>query len=123
MGVMSCLTSIARPSVKSTACIARALPGASEFLDNDHPQVQRFVGNNATLESFNQLDADFVRVIEDLIDTLIMKHVITVTDLPAEAQAKLFARKNLRDKLSGKTLRLFSNSGFSEVIDTGFGPL
>ena len=28
------------------------------------------VGNAATIENFNQLDADFVRVIEDLIDTL-----------------------------------------------------
>jgi hypothetical protein len=100
------------------------LPGASEFLANDHPEVQRFVGNAATIENFNQLDADFVRVIEDLIDTLIMKNVIAVTDLPADAQAKLFTRKSLRDRLSGKTLRLFPNSGFSQVIDdTGFGPL
>ena len=101
------------------------LPGASEFLDNDHPEVQRFVGGNAASpDNFNQLDADFIRVIEDVIDALIMKNVIAITDLPAQAQAKLFARKSLRDRLSGKTLRLFPNTGFSQVIDdTGFGPL
>jgi hypothetical protein len=53
-----------------------------------------------------------------------MKNVIAITDLPAPVQAKLFARKSLRDRLSGKSLRLFPNTGFSQVIDdTGFGPL
>jgi hypothetical protein len=100
------------------------LPGASEFLDNDHPEVQRFVGNSTSPDNFVQLDAEFVRVVEDLIDTLIMRNIIAVTDLPPQAQAKLFARKSLRDRLAGKALRLFPNSGFSEVIDdTAFGPL
>ena len=70
------------------------LPGASEFLDNDHPEVQRFVGNAGQPEHFQQLDAAFVRVLEDLVDTLILHNTIAVTDLPAEAQAKLFARTN-----------------------------
>lgn len=100
------------------------LPGASEFISNDHPDVQRFVGNNSTSETFTQLDAEFVRVLEDVIDALIMKNVLAITDLPAQAQAKLFARKGLRDRLHGRSLRLFPNSGFSQVIDdTGFGPL
>ncbi|MEO8057300.1 MAG: hypothetical protein ABI671_03165 [Burkholderiales bacterium] len=100
------------------------LPGASEFLDNEHPEVQRFVGNSAQPDSFNRLDAEFIRVLEDLIDTMIMKNLISITELPEHAQSKLTARKSLRDRLGGKTLRLFSNSGFSEVIDdTGFGPL
>jgi hypothetical protein len=100
------------------------LPGASEFLDNDHPEVQRFVGNAGKPEHFQQLDADFVRVIEDLIDTLILRNVIAVTDLPPEAQAKLFARKSFRERQGAKTLTLFPHSGFAQVIDdTGFGPL
>jgi len=100
------------------------LPGASEFLENDHPEVQRFIGNASGPGNFDQLDAAFVRVLEDLIDTLIFRNVIAVTDLPPQAQAKLFARKTLRERLSGKALRLFPHTGFSEVIDdTGFGPL
>ena len=99
-------------------------PDANEFLDNQDPEVQRFLGTNVTPENYGRLDADFVRVIEDVIDTLIMKNLITITDLPAHAQAKLFARKNYRDRMSGKTLRLYPNSGFSDVIDdTAFGPL
>ena len=99
-------------------------PGASEFLDNNHPDVQRFVGLSSTPENFSQLDAEFVRVIEDVIDTLIMKNILTITDLPTHAQAKLFARKSFRDRMGGKTLRLFPNSSFAQVIDdTGFGPL
>jgi hypothetical protein len=100
------------------------LPGASEFLDNDHPEVQRFVGNASRPEHFQQLDADFVRVIEDLIDTLILRNVIAITDLPERAQAKLFARKAFRERQTSKTLTLFPNSGFGQVIDdTNFGPL
>ncbi len=38
----------------------------AEFLDDEHPDVQAFVGNDAaTREDFSRLDADFVRVIED----------------------------------------------------------
>lgn len=97
---------------------------AKEFLEDRHPDVQRFVGRPQAPEEFNRLDADFVRVIEDVIDTLISKNIINITDLPAEAQAKLFARKSFRERLTRNSLRLFANSGFVEVIDdTGFADL
>ena len=96
---------------------------ATEFLPDSHPEVQAFVGGGVQPE-FNQLDADFVRVLEDLIDTLIVKNIVTISDLPERAQAKVYARKSYRDRMGGQALRLFSNSGFSEVIDdTGFGTL
>ena len=42
----------------------------------------------------------------------------------ASAQAKLNARKNLRDRMGGKALRLFSSSGLPELVDdTDFGSL
>ena len=42
---------------------------AVEFLDDRHPDVQAFVGNTSKQpEEFSRLDADFVRVIEDVID-------------------------------------------------------
>ena len=44
---------------------------------------------------------EFVRVIEDLIDTLITKNIIRHTDLPAAAQRKLMLRKGLRNRISG----------------------
>ena len=46
----------------------------------------------------NQSDADFIRVLEDLIDVLLDKHVILLTDLPEAAQQKLLKRKKIRKK-------------------------
>lgn len=57
--------------------------------------------------SFAGLDASFIRVLEDLVDVLIARHVITITDLPFEAQEKLCNRKHLRDVLRPQALRLF----------------
>lgn len=93
-----------------------AVEGA-EFLSDEHADVQAFVGNDdATREDFNRLDADFVRVIEDVIDTLIVKNVINITDLPEQAQAKLFARKSFRERVSKSALRLFEPTDFGDVI-------
>ena len=44
-------------------------------------------------------DNDFVRVSEDLIDTLIEKEVIALSDLPEAAQTKYNNRKTLRDQI------------------------
>ena len=92
--------------------------GAVEFLDDMHPEVQAFVGRApaAEPEDFDRLDADFVRVIEDVIDALIVKNVINITDLPGEAQAKLFARKSFRERVSKSALRLFEPTDFGDVI-------
>ncbi|TXC66845.1 hypothetical protein FSC37_16700 [Piscinibacter aquaticus] len=94
----------------------RAIDGG-EFLPDDHAEVQAFVGNDpAAKEDFSKLDADFVRVIEDVIDTLIVKNVINITDLPEQAQAKLFARKSFRERVSKSSLRLFEPTDFGDVI-------
>ena len=92
--------------------------GPAEFLDDDHPDVQAFVGNGAGTgsEGFGRLDADFVRVIEDVIDTLIVKNILNITDLPEQAQAKLFARKSFRERVSKSSLRLFESTGFGDVV-------
>ena len=67
-------------------------------------------------DDFSRLDADFVRVIEDVIDTLITRNIFNITDLPAEAQAKLFARKSFRERISQSSLRLFEATDFGDVI-------
>lgn len=89
----------------------------AEFLPDEHGDVQAFVGNGATArDDFSRLDADFVRVIEDVIDTLIVKNVLNITDLPEQAQAKLFARKSFRERVSQSSLRLFEPTDFRDVI-------
>lgn len=91
--------------------------GHGEFLPDTHPEVQAFVGNDsASREDFSRLDADFVRVLEDVIDTLIVKNVLNITDLPEQAQAKLFARKSFRERVSKSSLRLFEPTDFGDVI-------
>ncbi|MCU7966302.1 MAG: hypothetical protein KZQ74_03755, partial [gamma proteobacterium symbiont of Bathyaustriella thionipta] len=44
----------------------------------------------------NQSDSDFIRVLEDLIDVLLDKHILLLTDLPEAAQQKLLKRKKIR---------------------------
>lgn len=99
---------------------------APEFLEDGHPELVAFIGglapehdetrDEAPSSDFSRLDADFVRVIEDVIDTLITKNILNITDLPGEAQAKLFARKSFRERVSKSSLRLFETTDFGDVI-------
>ena len=89
-----------------------ASDSAVEWLDDRHPEVLAFFGASVEDTDFSRLDADFVRVIEDLVDVLLSKNILNITDLPSEAQAKLFARKSFREKASKNSLQLFdSDSG------------
>lgn len=100
---------------------------ATEPLASDDPQILAFLGLPAApaaaaaaagvpAEPFDVLDADFVRVIEDVIDVLIGRHVINLTDLPPEAQAKLMQRKGLRDQMGRASLQLFGDPQDRGVI-------
>ncbi len=72
---------------------------AEEWLSPDHSDLVQFLDQQKEQAQFSELDADFIRVIEDLIDTLIAKGVLRLTDLPQDAQKKLLARKTLRGRL------------------------
>lgn len=61
-------------------------------------------------KSFSQLDADFVRVLEDVIDALITNGTLRLTDLPIDAQRKLAARKAHRARLN-EDLDLLDDDG------------
>lgn len=71
-------------------------------------EILSFLRSAGEIESLAQLlmhsDASIVRVLEDLVDLLIRKNVILFTELPAEAQAKLQSRKQLRACLSDDQL-------------------
>jgi hypothetical protein len=79
-----------------------------EALEDNHPEIQQFFKATSTGPAFDTVDAGFVRVLEDLIDTLILKNVIHQTDLPAAAQKKLTVRKGLRNRIHG-ALNLLGN--------------
>jgi hypothetical protein len=94
---------------------------AAEFLPEDHPDVRAFLGDGTSdgegaSERFARLDADFVRVLEDVIDALINRNLINITDLPAEAQAKLFSRKSFRERRSSRALKLFGDAELGAII-------
>jgi hypothetical protein len=47
----------------------------------------------------DEQDRDFIRVLEDLIDVLVLRGVITMDMLPKEATEKLAMRRQMRDGL------------------------
>ncbi len=102
-----------------------AVPGG-EYLPDEHPEVQAFVGRPAapvdpTAAHFASLDSEVIRVIEDLVDVLVARNVIRITDLPAEAQLKLFNRKSFREGIKRSSLQLYTGSAAFD-IDTGVVP-
>ncbi|HEX2518006.1 MAG TPA: hypothetical protein VHK04_00480 [Castellaniella sp.] len=50
-------------------------------------------------QDLSALDADFIRVLEDLIDALIANGSLRLTDLPPRALEKLTQRKQTRQRL------------------------
>jgi hypothetical protein len=90
------------------ATIARVPQGNDEALDDQHPDVQAFLSSARAAPHFSEIDADFIRVIEDVVDTLIAKNVIRLTDLPIAAQKKMTHRQNKRSQIIG-ALNLLDN--------------
>lgn len=86
-------------------------PACSEYLPADSPELLAFlmegeVGKGAA--RFQASDLAFVRVLEDVIEVLMDKGVISFTDLPSAAQEKVMERQSLRRRLNG--LQLVSGS-------------
>ncbi|SDO84820.1 hypothetical protein [Desulforhopalus singaporensis] len=55
---------------------------------------------NKTISAFfRKLDNEVIRVLDDLVDLLVMKNIIKITDLPEQAQQKLGNRKRIRSKI------------------------
>ena len=50
-------------------------------------------------QELSALDADFIRVLEDLIDALLTNGTLRLTDLPPQALEKLSQRKRVRERL------------------------
>jgi CHASE3 domain sensor protein len=77
---------------------------ATETLPADHHEIQAWYANDVIEHSLKQLkqsDFEMIRVLDDLIQVLISKGVIRVTDLPSAAQAKLMDRTQARETLGG----------------------
>lgn len=86
-----------------TGLLKDAGDSAKEFLPSSHPDIATFLEEGLGQEdSFSPLDdLEMVRVIEDLVDLLIAKNLIVLTDLPVAVQKKLLRQRNRRVTLFG----------------------
>jgi hypothetical protein len=82
------------------ALLHDAQADAQEFLPATDPEVSAFLGMQVS-NNFAGLDSEFIRVMEDLIDVMLEKGLLRLTDLPGQAQSKLLARKDMRRKMKG----------------------
>lgn len=82
-----------------TALTDRSIPDAQPVQAAD-PEVMAFLsldGADFTASEFlDDSDLSTIRILEDLIDTLIDRQIIRFTDLPEAAQRKLLSRKVAR---------------------------
>ncbi|MEO3992054.1 tryptophan synthase subunit beta [Pseudocitrobacter cyperus] len=82
-----------------------SFPASTEQYEHTTPEIAEWLKVNtlraATLQQLQQSDLDMVRVLEDLIEVLMSKGIISITDLPPAAQSKLLNRAQARQRLSG----------------------
>lgn len=81
-----------------------------EFVEADNEALKTSIAMLSTNAEALASDLAMVRVIEDLIDILLAKSIISINDLPQSVQLKLLARKNLRQQGS-------FNIGSSDLIE------
>jgi hypothetical protein len=93
----------------------------AELLAADHPDILYFL-DNGTGSSNNQevrrllsnLDTTMIRVLDDLVEVLIQKRIIMLTDLPEHAQKKVLLRKETRENLLGDPESLYM--GHNDIL-------
>ncbi len=91
-------------SGRIAALLREREPGASEYLPPESSEVRDFVRSepsdlDALFGELVRSDLEMIRVYEDLLNALIAKKIVLLTDLPPEAQAKLLRRRRLRGAL------------------------
>ena len=84
-------------------------------VDLEDEALHAFLQKNPTIGNkvMQAADADFIRVLEDVIDLLCDKQVIQFTELPDPVQNKLLNRRRYRAEMMGDrdTTHLLDNDG------------
>lgn len=102
-----------------TAVFGAPEEGALEEIPANSSELLTFLGSGAVPESQRWVESDMqlARVIEDLVDVLIDKNIISFTDLPLAAQQKLMTRHGKRHDL-GYIAKLFpTDDSGNEMVD------
>ncbi|GGX90309.1 hypothetical protein GCM10007160_17200 [Litchfieldella qijiaojingensis] len=81
-------------------------PDCRESLAADSPELLAFLGRDQDrqLQELRNSDLEFVRVLEDVIELLMDKGIISFTDLPDAAREKLMVRQSLRRRVNSVDL-------------------
>ena len=78
--------------------------GGDNWIESGNPEVLDFIKRIETTEqaklALTSTDNEMVRVVEDLIDMLMERQIFIFTELPEPVQAKLNARKKLREGMN-----------------------
>ncbi|MGM0782865.1 MAG: tryptophan synthase subunit beta like protein [Pseudomonadota bacterium] len=84
-----------------------------EFVPPCAPDLQAFMAEDEEFEGvdLSKTDLGFIRVLEDLLDVLMDKGVISFTDLPEPAQQKVMERQSLRQRLNSVDLMQDEDEG------------
>ena len=89
---------------KITAVFESAQENAQESLLADDPELLEYLvssaDGNVARAVLSTSDIDLIRVLEDLVNTLIDQKVILFTDLPLAAREKLASREKIRGHLN-----------------------
>lgn len=100
---------------KITAIFDAQQTDEQEYIATNDPELRDFIAQiNDSAEAKNVLaasDSDLIRVLEDLIDTLIDKKAILFTDLPLAAREKLANRGKVREHLTSLDNLVDDNEG------------
>ena len=94
--VMPCVIRDSHGQIVGLAEQDPAAPG--EELSLSDPEVQAFL--RAARDQLSSSDSETIRVIEDLVDVLVRKGLLMLTDLPEAAQEKLTIRRQMRSDLN-----------------------
>lgn len=83
-------------------------PGATEAKAVTDREIVEFLEesleDNPVKALLSLSDSGFVRILDDLVDILIRKNLITFTEFPEKAQEKILERRKMREKISSQNL-------------------
>lgn len=84
-----------------------------EFVPPFAPELQAFMAEDEAFEAvdLSKTDLSFIRVLEDLLEVLMDKGLISFTDLPEPAQQKVMERQSLRKRLNSVELMSSDDEG------------
>lgn len=93
-------------------------PDCREAIAPDSPELLAFLeqDQNQRIWELRNSDLEFVRVLEDVIELLMDKGVISFTDLPDAAREKLMSRQSMRRRVNSVDLLGDSNEDDDGVI-------